>query len=185
MNRFIFALLGFVVISSILLCQCGPVLSKNSLFREGETFYDARLLGTWVSTGTAVRDTVEFARLGEKLYQAIFKGKGTATVFIVDLGKVGQHMFLDAEPARTAQEQGWVTHSFYKVRIGKNRLTIAHLEEDWLRRMLKSGKVNLSHKLNMGKIVLTAPTDSLQWFVTRYAQSKDAFPKPTTLVRKM
>jgi hypothetical protein len=183
MNRCVIVSLGLVVVSSILFLQCGPVLSKNALFKEGETFYDARLLGTWVSTGTEVKDTVEIARLGEKMYQAVFRGKGMATVFIMDLGKVGQHLFLDVEPARTAQERGWATHSFYKVKIGQEKLTIAHLEEDWLKKMLSSGKVNLSYKLSMERIVLTAPADSLQKFVLKYAQSKDAFPKPTTLVR--
>jgi hypothetical protein len=176
--------LSMAVISSILFSTCGPVLSKSPLFKESETIYDARLLGTWISVGTAVKDTLEFRRLGEKVYEAIFTEKGTSTVFVIDLGKLGAQMFLDAELARTSLDAQWASHSFYKLHIGRDKLTIAHLEEDWLKKIADGKRLNLSHKLSGDKIILTAPTDSLQKFVMKYAQSKEAFPKPTTFVLK-
>jgi hypothetical protein len=176
--------LTFVAVSSILFFTCGPVLSKNPLFKESETTYDARLLGTWISVGTAVKDTLEVRRLGEKVYEAIFTEKGTSTVFVIDLGKLGAQMFLDAELARTSLDPQWASHSFYKVDIGKDKLTIAHLEEDWLKKMADGKKLNISHKLSVGKLILIAPTDSLQKFVMKYAQNKEAFPRPATFVLK-
>jgi len=176
--------LGIAVISSILFSTCGPVVSKNPLFKESETIYDERLLGTWISTATAVKDTLEFRRLGGKAYEAIFTEKGTSTVFVIDLGKLGAQMFLDAELARTSLEPQWASHSFYKLHIGRDKLTIAHLEEDWLKKMADGKRLNLSHKLSGDKIILTAPTDSLQKFVMKHARSKEAFPKPTTFVLK-
>jgi hypothetical protein len=178
------ASLSIAVILSILFSTCGPVLSKNPLFKESETIYDARLLGTWISVGTAIKDTLEFRRLGEKVYEAIFTEKGISTVFVIDLGKLGAQMFLDAELARTSLDAQWASHSFYKLHLGKDKLTIAHFEEDWLKRMADGKKLNISHKLSAGKTILTAPTDSLQKFVMKYAQNKEAFPNPTTFVLK-
>jgi hypothetical protein len=113
------------------------------------------------------------------VYEAIFTEKGTSTVFVVDMGRLGNHVFLDVEPARATKESEWATHSFYKVQFLKDRLSIAHFEEGWLVRMLNQGRVKLSHKTIANKVVLTAPTDSLQKFVLQHAMNKEAFPKPT------
>ncbi len=57
-------------------------------------------------------------------------------------------------------------------------LQIAFLDDDWLRKRIEEGEVNIAHERLGTDILLTASTKDLQMFVLKYAEDKEAFPDP-------
>ena len=67
-------------------------------------------------------------------------------------------------------------HLIARVTIGKDSISIALLNYDWLRKLSDQNKLNLPHeRLTDGTLVQTASTMELQAFILSNANNKEAF----------
>lgn len=68
-------------------------------------------------------------------------------------------------------------HSFWRVELNGETLTVTAMSTTWLDTMIKQKKTDIRfEKPESGLLFLTATTLELQEFVTRYADDAGAFP---------
>jgi hypothetical protein len=67
-------------------------------------------------------------------------------------------------------------HSLARVTIGKDSISIATMQGDWLKRLSDRNQLDLTHeRINGDMIALTASTQELQAFALKHANNEEAF----------
>jgi hypothetical protein len=163
------------------------VTSMHPLYTEKDLTFVPELLGTWEN-----EDVWIFEQSGKNAYELTIKGEGDVKpgVYETHLVKLGKFLFLDLYPDEDEMEEyGYdihlvPTHSFWRIKIEKDVLSLAFIDVDWLEEMIDGNKINIAHVRLEDRIVLTAPTEELQKFVLKYAEDTDAFPETEELNRK-
>jgi hypothetical protein len=108
----------------------------------------------------------------------------SSTTFIVRAGVIDGTWFFDSTPAKGSDDFHMIsTHLLMKVRFDADTMFLSFLEADWLQRKLEDGTVVLPHITYDDEILITASTQELQHFVSRFASDADAFPNPGKFVR--
>lgn len=169
----------------LLLAACGPE-SRNSLFTEKNLVFDPALVGTWAGEG----EIYTCERLRDKTYKIIHTAlrDRTQSRYQAQLGQLGEFLFLDVVPEEPEVKEGpQQAHMFFRLWMQGDDLGVVGLDDDWVKKMIASGKIKLSYE-RVGKeqndIVLTASTADLQAFVMKYAEDEQAFPEPMKLRRQ-
>ena len=176
------------------------VVSLLPLFEDRRSVSEPGLLGTWTAEDSA--DTWTFEQADGKEYRLIQRqaeydpeGRGfepssegvpgDAARFRARLGRLGAGLFLDLVPADEGNPEirndlyNWHMvpgHTLARVWLEKDSLQIAFLDEDWLSKAIKNGRVALTH-VDTGRLILTAPTAELEAFILKYADDVRAFPR--------
>ena len=75
------------------------------------------------------------------------------------------------------------THIFGKIEVYENQLIIHFFDQDFFIKLIEQNRINIDHIDMNGRQLITAGTDELQKFVTKYASESKAFQKPDTLPR--
>jgi hypothetical protein len=164
---------------------CGPIPSLHPLYTEKDLVFDPPLVGRWIGADSDGHDTLTFWKSGEKSYRTIFSEKSTTIKYTVHLVRLGSFLFFDALPSDSPEGGFLPTHSFYRIQLEGDILSVAYLDEDWLKRMIGQGEVDIRHELVDNTIVLTASTRDLQEFIVKYADDAKAFPDPGRFRRLM
>lgn len=77
-------------------------------------------------------------------------------------------------------------HTFSRIDIRNNQLSIEFFEDEWIRDQLNNNRVRLKHEklgsLGQG-ILITASTEELQKFVIKYGNEPKAYDEPLKLQR--
>lgn len=74
-------------------------------------------------------------------------------------------------------------HTFAKVDINNDSLTISWFDEGWLDEMFKENKIRIAHHKVCERTVLTASTSELQKFVIKFGNDADAFIDNPSILR--
>lgn len=197
-----------------LLAGCVPVVSLQPLFTKENIVFEEKLLGTWVEDFNDPEMTWEFTRLGEttasdfleqwqdelgKFYRLEVADKeGHKGALVACLVKLGDRMFLDIFPDQLpsgAQEiektrlvyNGFFflpVHTFVRVDSMGDRLVMRLTDDDRFKEMLQAEPAAVKHELLDDQPVLTASTEELQAFVTKYAGDERLFSNELVLSRK-
>jgi hypothetical protein len=82
---------------AVFLGGCLPVMSLHPLFNEKDVVFDKKLLGTWVDDPNSPETTWEFKRAdaNENAYRLIFSDKDGKGLFVANLVKLKDKLFLD------------------------------------------------------------------------------------------
>lgn len=77
-------------------------------------------------------------------------------------------------------------HTFAKLTVEKNKLTINWFDQDWLTDLINENKIRIKHENNGDIVLLTAQPDEMQKFVKKYINSPEAFEEGLSveLIRK-
>ena len=162
--------------------SCVPAL--HPLYTEQDLFLDHRILGAWTSADASrPHETLRFERLGDVGYLLTHTSEGRSGRFHVHLVRLAGSLFIDVVPDRRdleaigggAYRQVIPAHTFGRIWIEGDRVRLAMLDEDWLRRGLRDRTVSLPHEQVDGTLVLTASTKQLQWFAVRFAADTAAW----------
>lgn len=166
-----------------LVCVGCPARSLSPLFEDKDARLCPTLNGTWLID--AKDQTYNFQPMDDKRYLATIVGEQHDTIrYIVIAGQLGGRWFLDSYPKDSYDDHHvLLTHIIHRITVVGDTLEMASLESDWLKKMIDAKKLSIGHARNDGEIVLTAPTKELQKFFTRFANDRDAFPKPGKLTR--
>ena len=167
----------FVVLGAALICA-GCVPSLHPFFAEENIVFNDALLGAWISDSGA---KCLFTKSDENYYEFSYIDK-TPAQFEARLIELGGVKFLDLYPQPPDNDNGLYlaslvpAHTLARVTIGEDSISIALMDDDWLRRLSDRNDLNLAHeRLADRSIVLTAPTRELQAFVLSNANGKEAF----------
>jgi len=158
-----------------------PLADKND-----DLVFDKALLGNWSQPSGC---SLTFSRFfEEKTYRVVYASPssrngdclldaGKTAAFEGRLVEIGGVRFLDAIPAdREAMHHQIVVHSFYKLKLQGDDLTLSPLDINWLRAQMNQGTLSLTMRDDGDAgVVLTSPTDKLRDFLTDYASTDQAF----------
>ena len=75
-------------------------------------------------------------------------------------------------------------HTFAKVNITTDSITINWFDADWFANKLEEKKIRIKHEKNSSNILLTAQPKELQKFVVKYADDENAFDYDSPFVLK-
>ena len=181
--------LVLIILAVFILFLAGCVPSIHPLYHEEDLVFKYQILGAWQNDDN--ENLWEFKKSGDKAYKLIFYEEGTNSEFIVHLVKLGDHYFFDFYPggnehlkiSSLLSVHLLPVHTFAKVEFENNKILIYFFDNDWLDKLLKQRKIKIAHEETQDYNVLTASTDELQKFVTKYAGDTDAFISPIVLIK--
>jgi len=183
------SLFVLTIITILYLAGCIP-FSVNPIYSENDIIYKPDLIGTW-----SEKDSDEkyiFTDINGRYYSLVIKNEGVIEgIFIAQLVKLGQTMFLDLTPKfGTPYGDGFyndhfvILHSFFRVHQIDSTLTISMLNYGWLEKYLEQNPDEISFDKINGQIMLTAPTKDIQSFLLKHLDTKDAYDEPGSLQRE-
>ena len=161
--------LAFIL--ALLMAGC-VVSSLYPLFTEKDLAFDPTLVGTWAEKDED--DTLTFALAEGKAYELTYTAEGQKTKYEGHLVQLGEFKFLDVYPKISEEHDAFhliPAHSFWRIRMDGDVLSIAGLDEDWFKNATAKKEIAIAHERLEHGIVLTASTDVLQKFVLKYADS--------------
>lgn len=120
------------------------------------------------------------------------KGKVYHSNYIVHVIQLDGHYFLDFYlkdfpidgEIRFSDLHMIPVHTFAKLTVSKDSLVLHWFDPDWLKKLIKENKIRIHHEDNDETILLTAEPEELQKFVSKYADSEDAFDDGLKVVLK-
>ena len=197
-----------------LIAGCMPVVSLQPLFTKGTITFDEKLLGAWVDDVNKPGDSWEFARLEadavdrlpdelkqdpNKVYRVnIRDGEGHKGSFVACLVKLENRLFLDISPDMFPAGDKDVekskllfnaflflrAHTFVRVDSIGEQLKLSLTDDESFEKLIQAEPKAVAHTTADDRLVLTASTEELQKFVTKYAADDRLFSNEQTLVRK-
>jgi hypothetical protein len=178
---------GFVFtlcVSLAALLSCGPVLSLQPFYTDKDVRFDEDLLGTWLTSSDDQQETLTLQKAANKSYDFDFESKANPLRLKAHLMKLGKYLFLDVYPRDRAKEFFVPVHSVFQLWQTGDTLRIAYLDNEWLGKMSKSGKLKVPHRVVEGTILFTASPAELQKFLVANATNASAWPDPGVLIRR-
>ena len=192
----------------LLLPACIP--SIHPLYTPDTLIFEAALLGVWKEPGTQVNKETWIFQKQEKgmYYLTHIDGSGRVGGLEVGMVRLGKHLFLDfypdndekkikenlkklgmesPEPCELNDMLGFhlrPMHTFARIELNQGTLNIHMLGSDWLHNMFKERKIRIDHEQTEGEaFVLTAFSEELQKFLTKYGEESRAYAEVIGLIR--
>ena len=165
-----------VLVAASVLTSCTP--SLHPFYTDKDIVFNEALLGAWINDSG---DKCLFTKSGDKHYDFLYVDD-ELTRFEARLIELGGVKFLDLYP-KTQGKNNDISpanfvpaHTLGLMTIGKDSISIAMMDGDWLKQLSDWKQLDLAHeRLADGSIVLTAPTRELQAFVMKHADDKKLF----------
>jgi hypothetical protein len=197
-----------------LLAGCVPVVSLHPLFTKDSIIFEEKLLGIWVEGSDPPQVTWELARLEENVAERLpadmrdqiakcyrlnlADHEGRRGSFAACLVKLQDKLFLDILPERFPSgaqdpEQMKLTynafffqpvHTFVRVDAIGEQLKVRLTDDDGFKKLIEAQPKAVKHEWVDERPLLTASTEQLQTFVTKYADDERLFPSDLTLNRR-
>jgi hypothetical protein len=167
----------------------GCIPSLHPLYTEDDLIFEPALLGAWNNEDETEVWTFE-QRGGLEYLMTVDDGDDGPVEYDAHLMELGSHRFLDVfiHDRDVLDRYGphlLPTHTFYRIEIEADTVRMVGLDEDWLKDEIEAGEVTIAHEFvrvpsragpgTEDLLVLTASTEELQAFVTRYADDPEAF----------
>jgi hypothetical protein len=197
----------------VLLAGCGPIFSLHALYTKEAITFEEKLLGTWLVDPNKPGETWEFARLEEsaagclpadlqdqaaKCYRVTLTDEKRKGSIVTCLVKLQGRLFLDLMPSQfPGGEENLESadselnavfflrlHTFAQVSFSRDQLTIRLTDDDGFKDLLKAEPKAVEYTTVEERPLLTASTQELQAFVTKYADDKRLFTEGDPLTRK-
>jgi hypothetical protein len=166
---------------------------------------DEIILGTWYDKSQEI--TWEMLKLDEDTYGLILTEDSVPALFHVHLLELAGYYFLDFYPEEfdiphetgsnlfdlNMDMYGCVNtvlsmhllpvHTFARLDIHDDHLEIRRFDMEWLSNLFEENKIRIAHERTEDNILLTASTNELQAFVSKYADDDEAFVEREYLER--
>jgi hypothetical protein len=150
-------------------------LSINPLYFEEDLVLEPTLVGIWGDPKGDASETWTFEEAEGKTYRLVTQESDAPdAVFDAHLLMLGGDLYLDLYPEEVEDGNEFQlghlvpAHSFWKVGLEGDDLTLDCIDTQWLEAKLDSGIVTLDHIRPEDVVVLSASTADLQTFVLTY-----------------
>ena len=190
-NRRIY-LLTFIVSTILLLSGCG-IFSLHPLYKNSDLIVKNELIGTWISNDEDEL-TVIIDSAGHRKYEFIMIDGEDTVAFEMGLLELKNQYFIDLYPLEDCSFPGGSNcdmiellvrnyipiHTFMKLDYSSGDLILTEFDNERLIDLFANNRIRLPHEMiNEDEyVVITASTDDLQKFISRYANDDDAFNEP-------
>lgn len=172
------------VVAALLSSAC-LVVSLQPVYEPETIAFDPALLGPWIGSDQDM--TVTFERAEWHSYHVTIAEGDDRTRVSARLTRVGDRLYLDMSPLDGADVAPLLlpVHSFYRLELHDDELSLADLNYEQLERLAKDGTAGLPMVLDARKnVVITASTAELRRWLVTHAGDEGLFAVPTTLRRK-
>lgn len=196
----------------VLLIFSACIPSIHPLYTQDTLIFEQALLGLWQQDpNSGNRETWIFKKGAGKMYHLThIDGNGRVGGIEAGMVRLGGDLFLDFYPGSDEKEVSltleefkvsgkgempceindmvtyhlYPMHTFARIELSDNKLTINMLGSDWLQTMFAERKIRIKHEQG-GKddFVLTASSEELQKFITKYGNEERAYVDPIVLMR--
>lgn len=200
------------IASAVLLIFPACIPSIYSLYTPDTLVFEQALLGLWgQNLSEQEKKLWIFKKYATNMYHLThIDGNGRVGGFEVGMVRLGGDLYLDFYPGVEDKEISqslktfnllqneqkpcdlndmmvthlYPMHTFAKIELSDNKLTINMLGSDWLQTMFAERKIRIKHE-QAGKddFVLTASSEELQKFLTKYGNEGRAYLDPIVLMR--
>ena len=191
--------LAWLAVPFLLLTGC--VQSLHPYYTDGQVTWEKNLIGYWSDAdGKNILDIpAATADEDQKEYRVAYTDEhGKTGHFIAKLAKVDKYLLADFTPEEMTELEGGMykahflpVHSFMLIEVGPQSLKVRAMDYDWLKKELADRPDAVAHEIvDKDRIVLTAPSEKVQAFVIKHAETPGAYgdwtefkrstPKPTT-----
>ena len=182
----LFSLIAFIL---LLIQSCIP--SLHPLYTSDDLVFDTRLIGEWMDSDSILWKFEKFEpsnsifpskadRSRDDFYKLTVMDEKPA-VFHVHLLRLEQHLYLDfyikdyEVNNDMADLHLFPVHTFARIKIDNNQVQMEQFNIEFIENLIKEKKVKIKHEVSYGNLILTAGTDELQKFVTKYANHEDMY----------
>jgi len=105
---------------------------------------------------------------------------------LVNLTKINDQHYLDFQTIPQNDDSSFSFnriqgHTFAKVNFSGNNLEIMHLDVEYLEEIIKAKRLRLKHEIIDEDMVLTASTEDLRAFISKYGNDERLFADPAIL----
>ena len=184
-------ILRLIAALAITAAMTACVPSLHPLYGEDDSLFNSSLLGGWVyDDGDGQKALWTFTQSGHKNYRLVTREDDKSATFDVHLLKIGERLYLDIRPVEGTGDTDLYnalsirSHTFLSVVVERATLSVALMDQDWLKDHLGSGGLVLDHhRLDDGNVLLTASTQDLQEFILRHGNDKGLFGEPAEFIR--
>ena len=172
-------------LAALLLLISGCIPSLHPLYTDEDIVFEKTLLGAWGND----EEIWTFSTDDSVSYDLTIIYEEDTSYFEVHMVILNDHYFIDFYPANNDHLDipGHLAlnllavHTFARISFDKKELQVRHFEPRWLDSLFEQNRIRIKHEvLDDGSIVLTAPTDELQKFVSKYANDPNALTKADT-----
>ncbi len=198
MKRHVFSVATLALV--LLLAGCGPASTLFPLFVGGDAEFDERLLGDWhVQDGASFTHGAESKRMAfrksadGKEYEVTlfdFDEKGMNLVLTAHMVRLGNFSFIDFGTPDTDKRKfreipfpAIKSHFFGRIDLEKGSVRIDFLDDEWVKKQEKAGKLPLATVRTAEELVISASTEELREFALDHAEDTQAFSDAYSLSR--
>lgn len=202
-----FSILFFILLIGLTFQGC--ITSLHPLYTNKDLTFDKRLIGTWHSDGSgdswkienlmdkelaSFKDPKEKKEkegfksmfINKNTYLLTYKEKGKQGEFLLNLVSLDDELYIDLYPGSLKEQNELLedhylpVHSYAKIKINSNGFELSFFNGEQIYKLLNENRIKIKHESFEYYKVITASTEELQKFVTKYADSKDFFMAPVT-----
>jgi hypothetical protein len=179
---------------ALLLSGCF-IKSLYPFYTKKDLVYDQTLTGTWLDNDSSKwvikqQNNWPVSSSPEQSYQVEITDKdGKQCSFNVHLFRLNKQLYLDFYPSGKIGSNDIIegnivaTHSIAKVGYNAKNIKVQWFNEIWFEQLLKQNRIRIRHeKLNndgennyANSYLITAPTEELQKFITKFGNDSLAF----------
>lgn len=184
-------ILSVVIILITLIIQ-GCVPSVHPLYSADTIVTDSRLEGTWENESE--NEIWTFKKTKYNNYNVTYTENEETSNIIAHLVKLENSYYLDFYPANDLDVSDFYkthlvpAHTFTKVSLSKDKLSIQAFNPEWLSQQIKNRYIRIKHEQIDNSILITAPTSDLQKFVIKYSNhstgDEEFFLQSSVLTKK-
>jgi hypothetical protein len=123
-------------------------------------------------------------------YRLSVREEDNVEEFALHMLTLGDDVYLDFFPVDYHIRHAFLdmhlvpTHIFAKAEVTDDALILHFFDMEWLEDLIKSKKIKISHVETRDRYVLTAKTEELQKFITKFANDSTTFFEVDTLPRQ-
>ena len=174
------------IIACLVSCVLGAcVVSVQPVVPGAAASFDARLLGRWAEVDGHDRIIVSSGDSNAYAIEYI-EGEGRVGKFVARLGRLGQRMVLDVQPApRDSSPMPEAPllirgHVLFAITVSQDSAQLSLLSETAFRDALRSKAIVLDNVFEHDQVVLTGPTAELRRALAPYLGRRGALDEPST-----
>lgn len=143
-----------------------------------------------LSTNEALRDSLDieeddkfiadFKEKGlQRLYLIVdsdFESQSEPAIYLGGLLKINNNYFLDLYKYPALGDVfSFPVHIFTKVELHENELVMYEFRQDWIKDLIEKRQLRIKHEVSFDNFLLTASTEELQKFVSKYGDDPEAY----------
>jgi len=181
-----------IIGSVVLLSGCG-IFSLHALYKDENLIVKNELIGTWQSIGDD-DFAVMIDSIGHSKYEFVMIDGEDTAAFEMGLIQLKNQYFIDLYPQEECSFPSGENcdmiemllrnyipvHTFMKLDYLDGTLILTEFDNERLIDLFANNRIRLPHEMiNEDEyVVITASTDDLQKFISRYANDDEAFNEP-------